>query len=58
MGFGVLVVGFEVWGLGSGVRGLRFLVCGLRFEVWILGLGVEGLQFGVWWFHQGVGLRT
>ena len=42
MGFGVWVLGVEVWGLGFGSRGLVFEV-----EVWGSGLGFGALSFRV-----------
>ena len=59
-GLGVMVysLGFEIWGLGFG---LRVQGLGLGFKVWVQGLGYQvwGLGFMVWglWYRvQGLGI--
>ena len=34
-------MGFRIWGLGFGIKGLGF-------RIWGLGLGIKGLGFRIW----------
>ena len=48
LGFGVLGLGFRVWGVGFGVQGVGFVVWGLGSGVWVWGFGSKGLGCRLW----------
>ena len=54
-GLGVMVysLGFEIWGLGFG---LRVQGLGLGFKVWVQGLGYQ--VWGLWFRVYGIGFRV